>query len=300
MTVKRFLGKYGYYYLMLLPAIIGFVVFKYFPMYGVLIAFKKYMFYEGIWNSPWVGFQHFQELFSGYFFWRVLKNTLTISILKLVFAFPAPILLALLFNEVYNRYFKRFVQSVSYLPHFLSWVILAGIFTELLSPTRGIVNYILQLMGFEPVYFLASVNHFVGILIVTHVWQTIGWGSIIYLAAIAGINQEMFEAAKIDGANRFRQIVHITLPSLIPVITIVFILNLGNILEAGFDQVFNLYNPAVYEVADIIDTYVYRIGIQQANYSFATAVGLFQNVVGLVLVLSANYVIRRYNEHGIW
>lgn len=294
------LNKYKYYYLMLLPAAIGFTLFFYFPLYGVQIAFKDYLFLEGIWASPWVGFEHFEDLFGSVFFWRVLKNTLIISSLKLLFGFPAPIILAILFNEIRVRWVKRFSQTISYLPHFMSWVILAGIFKEILSPTSGVVNYVISLFGGDPIYFLGDVDYFVGTLIATHVWQTIGWGSIIYLAAISAINQEQYEAATIDGATRFQKIMRITVPSLIPIMTIVFILDLGNILTAGFDQVFNLYNPAVYEVGDIIDTYVYRIGIQQGDYSFATAVGLFQNVVGLILVISANFIIKRFNDYGIW
>lgn len=296
----RLLNRYGYYYLMLVPALLGFILFHYIPLYGILIAFKDYKFIRGVWDSPWVGFEHFRELFESFFFLRVLKNTLIISALKLVFGFAVPILLAILFNELRNKAFKGVAQTISYVPHFMSWVILAGIFAEIFSPNHGIVNYVITLFGGKPIYFLASVDHFVGVLITTHVWQTMGWGSIIYLAAIAGINQEQYESATIDGASRFQQIRHITLPSLIPVMTIVFILNLSGVLAAGFDQVFNLYNEAVYEVGDILDTYVYRIGILKAEYSFATAIGLFQNLVGLILVLTANTIIKRFNEHGIW
>ncbi len=299
-NISRVFRKYGYYYLMLLPALLGFLIFNYFPMYGIMMAFKDFRFLDGLWASPWVGMKHFNTFFDSYYFWRVLRNTLVISILKLVFGFPAPIILALLFNELYHQKFKKMAQTLSYLPHFMSWVILAGIFTELLSPNRGVINYILSLFEIQPIYFLASSTHFLGILVATYVWQSVGWSTVIFLAAIAGINQESYEAATIDGANRFQQMASITITALLPVITIVFIINLGGILSAGFDQVFNLYNPAVYNVADIIDTYVYRIGLQQANYSFGAAVGLFQNVIGLILVLGANMLVKRFNNYGIW
>ncbi|MBO9610772.1 MAG: sugar ABC transporter permease [Paenibacillaceae bacterium] len=298
--LRRTFSRYGYYYLMLVPAMLGLIVFDYIPIYGVLIAFKDFRFIDGVLGSPWVGFKHFAGLFESVFFWRVLKNTLVISALKLVIGFPAPIVLAILFNELARPLLKKVVQTISYLPHFMSWVILAGIVNEILSPQRGALNYILSLLGIRPIYFLAEPGYFVGVLIGSHVWQTVGWGSIIYLAAISAINQDQFESARIDGASRFQQIRHITLPSLVPVVTIVFILQLGQIMNAGFDQIFNLYNPIVYGVADIIDTYVYRMGLEKANYSFSTAVGLFKNAIGLVLVLGTNYLVKRFNEYGIW
>lgn len=296
----KLVRKYGYYYAMLFPALLGFLIFNYFPMYGVTMAFKDFRFIDGLWNSPWVGMKYFNEFFESYYFWRVLRNTLGISLLKLVFGFPAPIVLALLFNELFHEKFKKVAQTLSYLPYFMSWVVLAGIFTEIFSPSRGVVNYVLSWFNIEPIYFLASPGHFINIVVLTYVWQSVGWGTIIFLAAIAGINQESYEAATIDGANRYQQMVHITLPSLLPVITIVFIINLGGILSAGFDQIFNLYNTAVLPVADIIDTYVYRMGIVKANYSFAAAVGFFQNIIGLILVLGANVIVKRFNNHGIW
>lgn len=296
----HFYKRFSSYYLMLLPAVAGFIIFDYIPMYGVIIAFKKYSITKGIFESPWNGMENFNELFNSFFFWRVLKNTIIISGLKTLFGFPAPILLAILLNELRHLLFKKVVQTISYLPYFMSWVVLAGIIKEILSPTRGIVNYMITLFGGEPIYFLVSVKYFVFTLISTHVWQSIGWGSIIFLAAIAGINQEQYEAARIDGANRIKQMWHITLPSLIPTITIVFILQLGYILSAGFDQIFNLYNPGVYAVADVIDTYAYRVGFEESKYSFSAAVGLFKNLVGLILVLSANYIVKKFNEYGLW
>lgn len=292
--------KYGFYYLMAAPALIGFFIFDYLPMYGIILAFKDYRFVDGIIGSPWVGLQHFEQFFSDIFFWRILKNTLIISSLHIVFGFPAPIILALLFNELANRRFKMAVQTISYLPHFMSWVILAGIMVEVLSPARGALNYLITLFGGKPIYFLADTDYFVGVLVASHVWQSIGWGSVVYLAGIAGINQDQFESAKIDGATRLQQMRFITIPSLVPIMTILFILSIGGIMNAGFNQIFNLYSPAVYSVADVIDTYVYRVGLIETKYGFSTAVGLFKNVIGLILVLGTNYIVKRFNEYGIW
>lgn len=292
--------KYGFYYLMLAPAIACFLVFNYVPMYGVIMAFKNYRFVDGIIGSPWIGFDNFDQLFNDMFFWRILRNTLIISGLHILFGFPAPIVLALLFNEIIHGKFKKIVQTISYLPHFMSWVILSGIMIELLSPSRGAVNYVLTLFGAKPVHFLANPDTFVGVLVASHLWQSVGWGSVIYLAAIAGINQDQYESATIDGANRFAQMRYITIPSLVPVMTVLFILSVGGVMNAGFDQIFNLYNPAVYSVADVIDTYVYRIGLLETKYGFSTAVGLFKNVVALALVVGTNYIVKRFNEYGIW
>ncbi|WP_409346246.1 ABC transporter permease [Paenibacillus sp. MBLB4367] len=292
--------KYGFYYVMLAPALICFLIFNYIPMYGVIMAFKNYRFIDGIIGSPWIGMENFNQLFDDIFFWRILRNTLVISGLHILFGFPAPIGLALLFNELMNGRFQKIVQTISYLPHFMSWVILSGIMIELLSPSRGALNFVITLFGGKPIHFLADPDTFVGVLVASHLWQSVGWGSIIYLAAIAGINQDQYESATIDGANRFQQMRYITLPSLIPVMTVLFILNVGGVMNAGFDQIFNLYNPAVYSVADIIDTYVYRIGLIDTKYGFSTAVGLFKNVVALVLVIGTNYIVKRFNEYGIW
>jgi putative aldouronate transport system permease protein len=300
-TGKR-MYKMRYYYLLILPTIVFFVIFHYVPMYGVTLAFKDFRFLDGILKSPWVGFEHFERLFGSKYFYQVLRNTIIISSYKLIFGFPAPIILALLLNEIRHSKFKRTIQTISYLPHFISWVVLAGIIMELLSPARGAVNYIRTLFGKEPIYFLAEPKYFRSILVITHIWQSVGWGTIIYLAAIAGIDQEQYEAAYIDGASRYQLVKYITLPSIRSVISVVFILNLGRILNAGFDQIFNLYNAQVYRVGDIIDTYVYRIGLIDMQYSFSTAVGLFKNVVGLILVLTSNFIIRRLGdgEHGLW
>ncbi|WP_409345419.1 ABC transporter permease [Paenibacillus sp. MBLB4367] len=287
------------YFMMLIP-IVHLFIFHYIPIYGIVIAFKNFSPGRGIMGSPWNDFEHFKFLFSDFLFIRALKNTIVISLLKLVVGFPAPVIFALLLNEIRHALFKRIAQSISYLPHFMSWVILATMLGEVLSPQRGIVNYAISLFGAQPINFLADPKLFVPILVLSDVWKEIGWGAIIYLAALSSINPDLYEAAEVDGANRLRQTFHITIPSLMPIMIILFILNLGNILNVGFDQILNLYNPMVYEVADVIDTYVYRKGLEQFNFDYAAAVGLFKNVIGIALILGANAIIRRHSEHGIW
>jgi putative aldouronate transport system permease protein len=292
--------KYKVLYLFLLPAFVWFFVFYYIPIYGVTIAFKDYSLTKGILGSPWVGFRHFERMFGSPEFARVFKNTLIISFLKLIFVYTSGIFLALALNELLHDKFKKIVQSITYLPHFLSWVIIGSIMVELLSPSSGLVNHIIIAFGGKPIYFLADTDWFVPILILSDTWQSIGWGSIIYLAAIAGVDPQLYEAATMDGAGRFKKIWHVTLPSITSVIIIMMIFNIGNMMNAGFDQIFNLYNPAVYEVADIIDTYVYRVGLIQMNFSFSTAVGLFKNAIGLILVLVVNRLANRVGQTGLW
>ena len=287
------------YLFFLVPAVLLFI-FRYIPIYGVVIAFQDFRIGRGIMGSPFNGFAHFKNFFEGPFFFRLMSNTLVISFLKLGFSFPAPIILALLVNELRNMSFKRAIQSISYLPHFMSWVVLAGILIEVISPQRGILGYLYSLFGATAPNLLAEPRLFRGLLVFTEIWKEVGWGTVIYLAAMSGINPELYESAQIDGANRLQSALHVTIPSLAQVITILFILRLGDILDAGFDQIFVLYNPLVYEVADIIDTYVYRVGLQQRQLDFSAAVGLFKNVVGVILLLTANVVIKRFSDHGIW
>lgn len=287
------------YLLFLIPAASIFI-FKYIPIYGIIIAFKDFSIFRGIWRSEWIGFTHFRFFFTGMYFGRIFRNTILISLMRIVFGFPAPILLALLINEMGNLRLKKVVQSISYLPHFMSWVVLAGIITEILSPQRGIIAHIYTLFGADPPNFMVDTSFFRPMLIVTDIWKEIGWGTVIYLAALAGINPELYESAAIDGANRLSMAVRITLPSLVPVMTVLFILRLGRVMNAGFDQILNLYNPLVYEVADVIDTFVYRMGLLERRYDFGTAVGLFKNLIGITLVLGSNAIIRKYNEYGLW
>ncbi len=293
--------KYRYFFILLLPALIHKLIFDYAPMYGVIIAFKQFRIREGIFGSAWVGFDHFKNMFTGtYDFFNVLSNTIEISLLKLIFVFPASIIVALLLNEIGNSTFKKVTQTISYLPHFLSWVMIAGLLRMFLSPSTGLVNGVIKLLGGAPIYFLANSRWFRSVLIVSDIWQSAGWGSIIYLAAITNIDVEMYQAAIIDGANKFKQAVYITIPSIVPIMTIMLILSVGNILDAGFGQIFNLFSPVVYDVADILDTYVYRVGMVEMNYSFSAAVGLFKNVVGLILVIITNQLAKTFGEYGIW
>ncbi|KRF03904.1 protein lplB [Paenibacillus sp. Soil766] len=292
--------KYWDLYLMVLPALVFLLVFKYGPMYGVVIAFKDYNIIQGVFASKWVGLQYFRELFMFDEFPRVVVNTLLISLMKLVIGFPAPILLALLLNELRLVVFKRWVQTFTYLPHFISWVVIGGIAVDLLSPSSGIVNKLIQAFGGEPIFFLTSEKLFRWILVYTDVWKEAGWGAIIYLAALLSINEELFQAATVDGAGRLRQIWHISLPSIRSTIIILLLLRIGHLLDAGFEQVLVMYNPTVYEVADIIDTYVFRVGLGTMQFGLTTAAGLFKSVIGCVLLVIANTLARRMGEEGIY
>lgn len=286
--------------LMLIPGLIALLLFNYLPMSGVLIAFKDYKMLKGILGSDWVGLKHFQQLFSGSDFFPVLKNTVVISFLKLLFGFPAPIILALMLNEMRCRTYKKAIQTLTYLPHFFSWVVLGGIFTMVFSVT-GAVNIILQNLGIqEPLVFFGDPGLFRMMIVGTSVWQSLGWGAIVYIAALSGIDESLYEAAYMDGAGRWKQVLHISIPCLIPTISTVLILNLAQVLNAGFDQVYNMYNPTVYEVADILDTYVLR-KLRDAKYGLGTAMGLFKSVVGLVFVLGANWLTKKisHDELGI-
>lgn len=293
--------KCRYLFLLLAPVMIWYAVFAYAPMYGIQLAFKDFKIMEGIWGSPWVGFKHFEFLFfQSPDFLRILKNTIVISFLHILFGFPAPIILALLINEIRSGKFKKIAQSLTYLPHFFSWVILSGILITLLSPSTGVVNYLLQLIGLEPVYFLGDPHYFRFTLVTSGIWKEVGWGTIIYLAALAGVQPDMYEAAVMDGASRWKQTISITIPTILPVIVLMFILRIGSVLDAGFDQILNLYSPATYSVADILDTYVYRVGLQNFQFSLTTAVGLFKNVIAFALVLTTNFISKKLGQQGIF
>jgi putative aldouronate transport system permease protein len=292
--------KHRYLFVLFIPAIVYYGIFRYGPLYGIQIAFKDFIFRRGITGSPWVGMENFKLLFSMGSFKEVLRNTVIISFLKLVFGFPAPIVFAILLNEIRALKYKKFIQTVSYLPHFVSWVILGGVFMQFLSPSTGPVNIILQNLGIKPIYFLASEIWFRPVLVITSIWKGVGWGSIIYLASISGIDPELYEAAEIDGAGRLRKAISITVPSLVPVITIMMIFSIGGIIQDDFDQIFNLYNPAVYKVGDVLSTYNYRVGLVEMKYSFSAAVGLFTNIISFVLILITNSITKRVNEYGLW
>lgn len=288
-----------YLYLLCLPGLLYLILFKYLPMKGMLIAFQDYNIVEGILGSKWVGFDHFIRFFSGEDFGTVFGNTLKISLLQLLFGFPAPVILAILLNELRDGKYKKSMQTISYLPHFLSWVVVAGMMTTILSPSSGMVNAVIQAFGGEPIYFMAEKEMFVPMLIISAIWKEIGWGSVVYLAALSGINAEISDAAAIDGASRLQKIIYIFIPAIFPTVAIMLIMRMGGILDSGFDQIFNLYTPATYDVADVLDTYVYRMGVTSYQYGFSTAVGLFKSVVGIIMVLVTNTISKKLSEGEI-
>jgi putative aldouronate transport system permease protein len=299
--------NYGFFYLFLLPGILAILIFSYTPMLGIVIAFKDYDIFGGtnpidaIISSEWVGLKHFKTLFGLPEVIKVFKNTIVISTYKIVFLFPLPIIVAIMINELKNIYYKKTVQTLLYLPHFLSWVVITALFMQLLG-AYGILNNWLQNIGLieKPISFFGNNDTFRSLIVISAGWKETGWNAIVYLAAITGINPQLYEAAKMDGANKFQQISYITIPSIMNTIAMLFILRLGAILDAGFDQIFNMYNAAVYDKGDIISTYVYRYGIGQMQYSFSTAVGLFNSSIALILILSGNYISRRFFKKGIW
>lgn len=286
-------------YALLLPALIFLIIFKYMPMEGIQIAFKDYNLFKPMSESPWVGLEHFRKLFSSSSFWQVLANTVIISGYKIIFLFPLGVFIAVLLNEIPFMRYKKLVQTMVYVPHFLSWVVIYGIFTSLLSST-GMVNRLLSNFGIQPINFLTNTGVFRGLLVFTAGWKECGWNAIVFIAAIAGIDQEIYEAAQIDGAGRLRRITSITLPSILPTIMLMLILRIGNLLTAGTEQILVMYNAVVYDVADVIGTYVYRMGIGKMEYSFSTAVGLFESVVGFTLVILGNTLSRRVADSSIW
>ncbi|GAB6927630.1 ABC transporter permease subunit [Paenibacillus sp. JCM 10914] len=289
---------------MVIPGILIVFIFSYLPMYGVLTGFMDYNLFTGsnIWENPWVGFKHFEAFFAAPEFERLIRNTIVISLLKFFIGFPAPIILALMLNEVRHMAFKRIIQTITYLPHFMSWVIVAGLVIAMLSTENGTVNMILQQIGTidEPINFLSMKEYFLTILLSANVWKEIGFGSIVYLAAIAGVDPHLYEAADIDGASKFKQIYLITLPSIIPVVVIFMILAIGNLVNAGFEDILLLAtNPVVRPVADVIDTYVYRVGLGSHRYSYGVAIGLFKAIISIGLLTIANYIARR-SGNSLW
>ena len=286
-------------YLLLLPGLVFLIIFRYIPIFGNVIAFMDYNPYDAA-QTTWVGLKHFQDLLTRPQFLQVFGNTLYISILKMVCGFPIPIILALMMNEMKNLKFKKVAQTLLYLPNFISWVVLAGLIMNMLDPDTGVVTGIINSITGEQVQVLTDTRYFVPMLIVTDIYKGAGWGTIIYFAALSGIDPQLYEAAEIDGARKWKQLLHITLPSITPTIVVMLILSCNNIVNAGFDQIFMLYTALVFSVADIIDTYVYRIGIQNADYSFSTAAGLFKSVIAFVMILIVNTVAKKTGNEGIW
>ena len=287
-------------YLLITPVIIYYFIFHYIPIYGVQIAFKNFIPTLGIWSSPWVGFMHFERFFRSYFFWRLITNTLGISFYSLLVGFPIPIILALAMNDVKNKRFKKTVQTVTYIPHFISTVVIVGMIIPFLSPQNGIVNEIIKLFGGSPVPFMTEGKWFKSIYVISTIWQEAGWGSIIYMAALAGINEELYEAAIIDGASKVKRLWHITLPLLIPTITIMLILRMGRIMNVGFEKILLMQNPLTMDSSDIIKTYVYRAGLLNAQYSFSSAIDLFNSLINAAFLFVFNQLSRKISETSLW
>lgn len=298
--IKANLVKDKFLYIMLVPFALWYIIFLYKPMYGLVIAFKDYSLFKGIYGSEWVGFENFIEFFNSPYFLRNLRNTILLNVYSLIFAFPAPIILAILLNEVKKKIFKKTVQTITYLPHFISVVVVAGIVTNFLAPTTGLVNIIIEKLGGESIYFLTKPKFFRTIFISMNIWKETGFAAIIYLAALSGVNPNLYEAAVIAGANKWQQIKYVTIPSILPTIIIMFILKLGKLLKVGFERIILLYQPSTYETADVISTYVYRAGIQQGNYDLAAAAGLFNAVGALLLVYFANMLSKKVSETSLW
>lgn len=287
-------------YIMVIPTVVYFFIFKYLPMYGIILAFKDFQPFVGFTDSPWVGFKHFERFFGNNDFWMLFRNTLLISLYKIVFFFPFPIIISLMLNEVRLQVFKRTVQTVIYIPHFLSWVVIVGITYVLFTTEGGIVNNLIVWLGWEKINFLGS-NEWIRTMLTSQtIWREAGWGTILYLAAMSNIDPQLYEAARIDGAGRFRRMWHVTLPCIRSTIVILFILQMGNFMDLGFDQVYNMLNPGNREYGDVFDTYVYVTGITQGQFSYSTAVGFFKSLIGLILVIIANSASKRLGEEGVF
>lgn len=285
---------------MFLPVVVYYLIFHYAPMFGIVIAFKDYNAFTGFIRSPWVGLKHFKDFFSSPYCWRLIRNTFLISFYGLIFGFPAPILLALLLNELKDGWFKKTTQTISYLPHFVSTVIIVGMYVNFLSPSTGLINNIIEKLGGERIYFLNDPKYFRSLYTIMNIWKGVGWGSIIYLAALTGIDPELYEACIIDGGGRLRQTWHITLPGIANTVIIMLIMRIGRLLSVGYESIILMYTPATYETADVISTYVYRRGLVDADYSFSTAVGLFNSVVGFIFIFTANALAKRFSETSLW
>ena len=295
----RYFRMHTWLYILLVPGVVYLFIFNYIPIYGIIIAFKDFSIVRGIIDSPWAGLSHFRDLFGSEHFYRVFRNSLTISLLRLFWGFPVPIFLAILLNETKHVTFKRVVQTIIYVPHFISWVVVIGIVVNFLS-IDGLFNHLITSVGGEARNFLIEPAWFRPILISAEIFKQAGWGTIIYLAAISGIDDQLYEAAIVDGANRFQRIIHITLPGIVSTIVVLLILRLGRILDNGFEQIFLLYNSLTRDVADVFETYAYRTGLQEGRFAFSTAVNMFKSIVGLVMILTTNHLARRLRETALW
>lgn len=291
--------KHKSLYLMIIPIVLYYLIFCYYPMYGAQIAFRDYSPKKGITGSPWAGFKHFMEFFKSVYFGRLIGNTLSINLKNLIFGFPAPIIFALLLNEMRWTKCKRVIQTVSYMPHFISTVVIAGMVLQF-TATDGFITQIMTLFGYPKQNLMLNPSLFQPIYVISDIWQSIGWGSIIYISAVSGINGELYEAARMDGAGRWKQILHVTLPGILPTIITMFVMRVGNMMNLGFEKIILLYNSSIYETADVISTYVYRKGLVDQSYSFSTAVGLFNSAINLLLLFAANKLCKRLTDYSLW
>lgn len=299
-NIKKAIFKNWQLYLMFLPVLIYFIVFYYMPMYGIQIAFKNFSGSKGIWGSPWVGFEHFLRFFNSNNFGETIYNTITISLYSLIVGFPIPILLALMLNEVKNKFFKKTVQTITYAPYFISVVVMAGMIILFLSPSSGVINQVRKAMGLETINFMYESKYFKTIYVLSGVWQNMGWGSIIYLSALAGIDPALHEAAVIDGASRLKRIWHINLPGILPTVCIMLIMNCGSLMNVGFEKIFLLMNDLNRSAAEVISTYVYKVGLQQSQYSFSTAINLFNSVINFILLITVNTVVKKLDQTSLF
>lgn len=298
-SVWKEVRKYKHLYIILLPAILYYIIFHYAPMGGLVIAFQKYSVTKGIFGSKWVGLTNFKDFLSDIYFWRLIKNTLLINFWALIFGFPAPIILALLLNEVKNKWFKKTVQTITYMPHFLSVVVVCSLVLTFVS-SQGFINSIISMFGGEPVLFMSDPKYFRTIYILSDIWQQIGWNSILYISALSAIDQELYEAATIDGAGRWQKLLHVTVPGILGTIMITLIMRLGRMLTLGYDKIILLYNPSIYETADVISTYVYRRGLLNGDYGYSTAVGMFNSICNFVFLMAANKFSKKATGSGLW
>lgn len=296
----KWLSKNYILWILLLPAIVYYGLFQYYPMYGLLIAFKDFNIFKGFADSAWVGLQNFEYLFSMKEFYSIVRNTLVLNFLSLIFGFPVPIIIALLLNEVKSQRFSSLIRTTLYLPHFFSWIVLCGMIINLLSPKYGIVNGVLSMLGFEKIFFLGTPGWWTFTYVLSGIWKEAGWGAIVYIAALTGIDTELYEAARIDGANRWKQMLAVTLPGIKSTISVMLILKLGQIVQIGFEQPFVLSNPIVIDIADVVSTFIYRMGINEGKFAITTAMGFFQSIIGLVMIVTANMVIKKLGEEGIY
>ncbi|MFI2856576.1 ABC transporter permease [Paenibacillus sp. JSM ZJ436] len=287
-------------YLFVLPALLYYVVFHYVPMYGVQIAFKNFMAFKGISESPWVGFEHFERFFNSFEFTKIILNTIQLSLMQLILGFPAPIILALMLNQLMHKRFKKFVQTIIYAPHFISTVVIAGMLFLFLSPQTGFINKLIEGLGGEAVFFMGDPGWFRSVYVLSEIWQNTGWGTIIYLAALTSISPELHESAVVDGANKFQRIVHIDIPGIMPTAVILLILSTGNIMSLGFEKVYLMQTPLNLPTSEIISTYVYKTGLVGAQYSFSTAVGLFNSIINFVILLSVNQIAKKTSNTSLW